>query len=313
MRSFISGSDRSQAVRASTALLVSLLAYVCLLEVATRIGMTRINHVWRSIETDHRLAISLRPSAADGSTTILIVGNSYLELGVNRGDLRRAVSPSYSVAYLPISGTGFLDWYFGLRRLFAEGARPAYVGLCLSTRDVISDVTSGESFAHTLMLGSDILEVRARTRLDNTAASNYVFANASSWLGHRAEIRNWLLRKTVPAVPNLVRFVRPRARPLPAGDLIVAKALPRLRMLDRLCREHGARCFLLIPPSRNLGDASDALREAAAREGLLVVLTFQQAELPETAFLDGSHLNSQGAVLFTERLGPSLISSLESY
>ena len=51
-------------------------------------------------------------------------------------------------------------------------------------------------------------------------------------------------------------------------------------------------------------------KQAAAKEGILVLLPFQHAELPESAFLDGAHLNPQGAALFTERLGPALLQSL---
>jgi hypothetical protein len=97
---------------------------------------------------------------------------------------------------------------------------------------------------------------------------------------------------------------------LPPGDLVVAKALARLRLLNQLCGENGARFFLLIPPSLDVQDASNALQEAAGREGVLVVLPYQHAELPESAFLDGSHLNPRGAALFTERLGPTLLHSL---
>jgi hypothetical protein len=39
-------------------------------------------------------------------------------------------------------------------------------------------------------------------------------------------------------------------------------------------------------------------------------LPFQHAELPESVFLDGAHLNPQGAALFTARLGPTLLQSL---
>jgi SAM-dependent methyltransferase len=70
------------------------------------------------------------------------------------------------------------------------------------------------------------------------------------------------------------------------------------------------RFFLLIPPSLDVQDASDEIQAAAARQGILVVLPFQHAEPPENAFMDGSHLNSKGAALFTERLGPSLLQSL---
>jgi hypothetical protein len=305
-----SDSERKNATQSVVVLLALLVAYLGVLEAVTRIGFPRINHVWRTIQADHRTAVSLRPTPADKPSTMLIVGNSYLDLGVNRDTLQQEISPAYSVAYLPIQGTSYLDWYFGLRRLFAEGSRPAIVGVCLSTRDLISDAAYGEPFAHSLMLKRDILKVREEARMDNTMTSDYFFANFSSWLGHRGEIRNWLLRKTVPNVTDLVSSFRPRNLPLPPSDIVITKALPRLRLLEQLCEENGTRFFFLIPPSLDVQDASNALQEAAGREGMLVVLPYQHAELPESAFLDGSHLNPKGAALFTERLGPTLLQSL---
>src|SRR2546423_280384 len=178
-------------------LLAALFSYFCALEAATRVAFPRINHIWRTIQADHLTAVSLRQDAAGKSATMLIVGNSYLEVGVDRQNLQKEIAPNYSVAYLPISGTSYLDWYFGLRRLFAEGSRPTVVGVCL-----------------------------------------------------------------------------------------------------------------LIPPTRDVNDASNELKAAASKEGLLVVLPFQHAELPENAFLDGAHLNAKGAALFTERLGLTLLQSL---
>jgi hypothetical protein len=308
--SSISDSNRRNATRAILALLAALFSYFCALEAVTRIAFPRINHVWRSIQADHLAAVSLRPDAADQSATMLIVGNSYLEVGVNRDNLQKEIAPNYSLAYLPISGTSYLDWYFGLHRLFAEGSRPAIVGVCLSTRDLVSDATYGGPFANSLMLKRDILRVKQESHLDNTMMSDYFFANFSSWMGHRGEIHNWLLRKSAPNINDLVPYFRPTNRSLPPTDVIVAKALPRLRMLNELCQENGTRFFLLIPPTRDVNDASNELQTAAAKEGLLVVLPFQHAELPESAFLDGSHLNPKGAALFTERLGPTLLQTL---
>jgi hypothetical protein len=241
---------------------------------------------------------------------MLMVGNSYLEVGVNRDNLQREIAPAYSIAYLPMSGTSYLDWYFGLRKLFAEGSRPSVVGVCLSTRDLISDGTYGGSFAHTLMLRSDLLRVKKESHLDNTMASDYLVDSLSSWMGHRAEIYNWLLRKAAPGINNLVVYLKPKNQPLPPSEAIAAKALPRLRKLNELSQQYGARFFLLIPPTMDVQDASKEIQQAAAKEGILVLLPFQHAELPESVFLDGAHLNPQGAQLFTERLGPTLLQSL---
>jgi hypothetical protein len=291
-------------------LLGALFAYFCALEAVTRVAFPRINHVWRTIEADHVHAVSLRPDTPGKSLSMLIVGNSYLEVGVNRDSLQQEITPNFSLAYMPMSGTSYLDWYFGLRRLFAEGSRPAIVGVCLSTRDLLSDSTYGGSFANSLMLKRDIFKVKQESHLDNTAMTDYLFANSSSWMGHRGEIHNWLLRKTAPSINDLVPYFKPKSRPLPPTSEVLAKALPRLRLLNELCRENGVRFFLLIPPTRDVNDASNELQAAAAREGMLVVLPFQHAELPEDVFIDGAHLNPQGAALFTERLGPTLLQSL---
>lgn len=284
--------------------------YFCALEVTTRLAFPHINHIWRILQADHRTAISLHPSAQQNSATMLMVGNSYLEVGVNRENLQREIAPTYSIAYLPMSGTGYLDWYFGLRKLFAEGSRPALVGVCLSTRDLLSDSTYGESFAHALMLRGDLFRVKKESYLDNTMTSDYFFDSLSSWMGHRDEIHNWLLRKAEPGMNSLASFLKPKNSPLPPSDVILAKALPRLRKLNELSQQYGARFFLLIPPTMDLRDASKEIQQAASKEGILVLLPFQHAELPETAFIDGAHLNPQGAQLFTERLGPTLLQSL---
>lgn len=287
-----------------------MLVYVCALEITTRLAFPRINHIWRTLQADHLTAISLHRSAQPNSVTLLMVGNSYLEVGVNRDNLQREIAPAYSIAYLPMSGTSYLDWYFGLRKLFAEGSRPSVVGVCLSTRDLISDTTYGGSFAHTLMLRSDLLRVKKESHLDNTMASDYFFDSLSGWMGHRAEIHNWLLRKAAPGINNLVSYLKPKNQPLPPSEVIVAKALPRLRELNELSQQFGARFFLLIPPTMDVQDASKEIQQAAAKEGILVLLPFQHAELPETAFIDGAHLNPQGAQVFTEKLGPTLLQSL---
>jgi len=117
MRSSTSDSEPQKASWAITVLLAGLLVYVCALEVVTRVGFARVNHVWRLIQADRRQAVTLRPASVHESVTILIVGNSYLEVGVNRDSLQQEMSPAYSVSYLPVSdGIALID----VRRLMNE-------------------------------------------------------------------------------------------------------------------------------------------------------------------------------------------------
>jgi hypothetical protein len=310
MPSSTSASNRA-ATRAFVILLVLLLAYVGALETITRVGFPRINHFWRRIIADQATARSLRPTVANGASSILIVGNSLLLWAVDREGLEKDTLPAYSAAVLPIENTNYLDWYFGLRRLFAEGSRPAVVGVCLSTRQLISPTIYGEPFAHSMMQEKDLLQVKRAAHLDNTMTSNYFFAGFSSWLGFRGEVHNWLLQKLMPNAGELTRYFPGKTPPMPPTDVVLANALPRLRSLNELSKINGARFFLLVPPTFDVHDSSIALRAEAAKEGILVIVPFQPGEMPVDGFQeDGFHLNVQGASRFTERLGSILPQSL---
>jgi len=309
--SSISDSDRRKASWAFFGLLALLLAYVCTLEAVASFGFPRVNHYWRRILADQQVALSIRPSASNGSPTVLLVGNSLLEWAVDRDLLHKELSAAYSSSVLPVENTSYLDWYFGLRRLFADGSHPAVLGVVLSTRQLISESTMGEPFAHSMMLVGDIFEVKREAHLDNTSASNYFFARTSSWLGYRSEVRNWLLQKLMPNVGNLTRYLPGKTPPMPPTDEVLARALPRLRTLNQLCKQHGVRFFLVVPPTLDVHDSSLALQAAAAREGILVLVPYSPSEMPSDAFQsDAFHLNSHGANLFTSRAGPLLLQRL---
>jgi hypothetical protein len=307
MLSFTSDSDRRAATRASILLLALLMAYFSALETVTAIGFPRINHYWRRIRADQHTAALLRPALGNDSTKLLIVGNSLLLWAVDREQLQHQMPASYSLAVLPIENTNYLDWYFGLRRLFAEGSRPDVVMLCVSTRQLISDRTLGEPFAHSMMLGSDLLYVKREVQLDNTIASGYFFAHFSGWLGYRSEVHNWLLQKVMPDVETLTRYLPGKTPPMPPADFVLAQALPRLRALDKMAKEHRARFVLLIPPTFDVQDSSIRLREESAKEGISVILPFEPAQLSPDHFQeDRFHLNSEGAVVFTQRVSSML-------
>jgi len=309
--SSISDSDRRKAGQAILVLLGLLLAYLGALEAAASFGFPRVNHYWRRILADQHDAISICPSATNGSPTTLFIGNSLLEWAVDRDLLHKELSPLYFSSVLPIENTSYLDWFFGLRRLFSEGSRPAAVGVFLSTRQLISEKTMGEPFAHSMMLERDIFAVKHEAHLDNTSASNYFFARSSSWLGYRSEVRNWLLQKLMPNVGDLTRYLPGKTPSMPPTDEVLTRALPRLRTLNELCKQHRVKFFLVVPPTFDVHDSSLALRAAAAREGILVLVPYSPSEMPSEGFQpDGFHLNSHGADLFTRRTALLLLQKL---
>jgi len=186
------------ASRAIAMLIIALLGYFLILEVAMRTVVTRLSKGQQREIEDRREAVLLKPRTPDGSTSILVVGNSLLLHGIDRARLQQEMGSRYHVVLYPIEGTTYLDWYFGLRRLFAEGARPTMLVLCISVRQLVYYQTAGEGFAHTMMSIADLPAVVRAGHLDMMTASAYFFANPSAWLGGRSSLRNGLLEDPKP-------------------------------------------------------------------------------------------------------------------
>jgi hypothetical protein len=305
-----SNFDQRAATRAIAVLLTGLLLYCAGLELTTRKGFSRVSRTQRRISEDLSVAKSLAPRASNEQPTILVVGNSLLLDGVDRASLKKDLAPSYQVALLPIENTQFEDWYFGLRRLFAEGSRPSVIVVCLSTRQMMSRATDGEYFAYYLMQGRDLLAVKRESQLDNTNASAYFFANRSDWLGSRAQIRNWLLQEIMPNLEHLIGFFPGKTPPMPPKEQVVAGVLPHLLALNQLCNSNGTRLVVLVPPTLSHEDASAEIQDAAAHEGIQVLVPLRPSDVTPDEFHDGFHLNLRGAARFTHRLASDLLQKL---
>lgn len=306
-----SSSERQRAHRAIAALLALLVVYLGVLEAASRTVVPRFSASTRRAEQDFEAARQLRAATSD-NRKLLLVGNSLLLHGINRHTLRRELEPGWASAFLPMENTSYWDWYFGLRRLLAEGSRPSAVILSINVRNLVTDSTNGEQFAHTMMQRSDLLRVADVSNLDNTTASGYFFASFSSWLGGRVGIRNWLLQRWLPHADLLVLSFIPRGGSAFADGIVESHALPRLKQMQDLCRSYGARFIYVVPATRNTSDPAMALQTAAAAAGIDVIVPFAPGEMPAEGFEDGFHLNERGAASFTDRLAPILRSTLDS-
>jgi len=298
MRSSISDSRALNPTEAMVLLLALAGCYLGALELAARLLLPHLSQAQHRIAADYRVARSLPRRWPDGSASVLIVGNSLLVDGIDRVDLQRRM-PGYHVALYPVEGTLYLDWYFGLRRLFSEGSRPSLVILAVSVRHVLSDSTNGEAFARSMMNMSDLPEVSRAAKLNTMSTGSYFFANLSEWLGTRAWTRDALLEKWLPGAPLLAAHLWTRAAALPVTATHLAAA--RLQKMQDLCNSYGVGFALLIPPALNAGGTESALVAEAAQLRVTVLLPYGPGELPPDAFRDGFHLNSQGAARFTER------------
>jgi hypothetical protein len=283
------------------------MAYLGVLEIAARLLLPVHSALAARIRSDWSAAVQFGDSPLPHRPSFLVVGNSRLQAGIVRKELSALQrGNAANVAVLPIENTAYLDWYFGGRRLLAEGSKPQFLVLCLSPADLVSNLTDGALFARILMRPADILRVKQAARLDWTTTTTYLMASASAWIGESTGIRNWIRNETVPGLPELAHYFEfeNRAAPNPRADVMEEIVGRRLRQFSAVCATHGCTGLLVIPPMlRDQGDGSlAAIVRAGRAAGVPVLIPLAPGELAKSYFGDGFHLNERGAEIFTPRL-----------
>lgn len=275
------------------------------LEFGARWGLPRLSHIIGRLKTEQAEAVQLKPLVGQ-PVPVLIVGNSLLLDGVDVSALDERLRPEHRVTRFVVENTSYLDWYYGLRRLFREGARPKVVILVFSARHLLDQSVCGDSCAYLLLDWRDILSVKHDIASDNTTTSDLFFATASGFYGFRAELRKWVLLHLLPDFPNFAAALRTKTPPLQPDVEIEKGATSRLTQLSSLCQLYGAQLVLVMPPSNAARDGSAAVQRAGSRLGIPVLVPFKPQQLPSKLYSDGFHLNPQGAQVFTQALGPEL-------
>jgi hypothetical protein len=295
-----------------SAILLTLCAIWCAgLEVGQRYLVPRLAAMDARLDREHTRAEDLR-TVPGKPAPVLIIGNSLLKKGVIIPLLNEKLGPEYAVSRYVVEDTNYLDWYYGLRRLFSAGARPKAVILVLNARQLIAPGVHGDIFASLLMDTRDLLDVKRTVGGDNTVTSNLLFANVSHYYGMRSEIRKSFLVHLLPDFPELAAKLRPATPALAPDNEIEKISAERLRQISDLCGEYGAQFVFVVPPSAAARDGSGAVQSAGNRAAVEVVVPFQPQELPNSLYADGFHLNYRGSQVFTQALSSRLREKLDS-
>lgn len=277
-------------------LLVLLVAWAAVVEGAAAYGLHRASRIERRVAMEYDAA-RRPPVPPRPRPEILFVGNSLLLSGLDLAFMRDAAPAGWTIKRFAVESTTFFDWYFGLRRLFNEGARPAIVVVMLHWRQLATDAVRGEYFARHLMDSRDFLHVVRTLKLHPTPASNLLIGRLSAYYGTRVEIRKVLLGRLVKGAPALTALIQP-AQP-PAAHRIDDVAGLRLETLDRLCARYGARLVFVIPPTS--GETyGRTIRTLAEARLVIVLLPPEGGVILEKDFADGFHLTEAGARKYTQ-------------
>jgi hypothetical protein len=310
MPSFTSSSEERSTARGYWRPICAALATLVLLlgafEAATRVGFARISRIESRTYREYRGALGIRRSKS-----VLLLGNSLLLEGVDLDRLRALLQPEMTPTRFVVEQTDFADWYYGVRRLLAEGSRPDRIVLCLDTRQLISNTLRGDYSAYYLIQTADLVEAGRNSGYNLTQISGLFFARYSLFYAGSGSFRNYVLNQVDRPYADILRKINEGTLPPVTEADFLAKACAHLERLQSVCSRYGARCDILLPPGfAPPGVQASAVRtravEAGKRTGTSVFVPVALNAWGSEMFRDGYHLNPMGAREFTDLVADSL-------
>jgi|KBSMisStandDraft_5_1062788.scaffolds.fasta_scaffold01318_3 hypothetical protein len=304
MRSSTSGSDVRRPI---WVLLAGCLAVALAVEVTARLAFDRGSKIQRRMADEYRTARTIGTGASDGRTRVLFVGNSLLDEDVRFDRLHDAVAAHWDARRFVVEQTFYYDWYYALKRLYREGARPDVVVLMLSTRQWLRTETRGDYSAYYLMGTRDLPEAVRDLNLNATQAANLAFANVSKFWGARAEMRNFLIGHVMPDLGRLMAFSSTADTTPLVDDAVELDARERIARLNALVSAYGGRLLIVLPVLAEPRDGSAGFMRAAQAQHVSTLRPVPSGTFGLHLYRDaGFHLNPEGAAAFTDQLIPAL-------
>jgi hypothetical protein len=278
-------------------------------EATARLALDRVSKIQRRTADEYWLARTMGNDAPSDHKHVLMVGNSLLDEDVEFDRLRDSLGAQWQARRFVIENTFYFDWYYALRRLFNEGARPDIVVVMLSTRQWTRSDIRGDYSAYYLMNTGDLPGVIRDLGLNATEAANLLFANLSKFWAARAEMRNFVLARLMPELEQLMHLSN-TADPHPLiDDEVESVVRGRMARLKALTDVHDAQLIFLLPPVLEPGgtDGANGFVRASQAVGVATLRPLPAGTLGLPFYRDaGHHLNPVGASVFTEKLIPIL-------
>lgn len=298
--------------RAIVAILSGLIIIVALIEVSIRGYFWKMSVTHDRIRLEAAAAVQIKKRAA-GPKNILLLGNSLLQAAVNIEELNRHLQPNWRVIRFSIDQTTYYDWYYGLRRLLAEGASPDVVMFCAEPRHIICSSVHNEIFAYYLMHRKDILDVSQKLDMTPSQTFELVLANTSAYWALRKEIRKNLLGRLLPGLRDLALLFAQRAIEPTRLEEILISSKARLKEIKEIAASRGSLLGVVLPPPLTKEHAY-ALSSLGEDICVPIIAPLTNDNLRYTDYeRDGYHLSAEGREKFTRAMSAALLDALDEW
>jgi hypothetical protein len=300
------------AIRPVVAILVAIALILVGFETATRSIIERASKVQRTVNQEYREAVHITKGPLPLPKQLLIIGNSLVGHGIDFESLKQGLGPRWQVHRFWIYDTAYQDWYFGLRRLFAEGSRPDAVAVVFGAMHWCAPGIRGDYSSQYLFQTRDLRELQSRLALDRTTTSSLLFARYSKFYALRSDIRKLVLDHIIPDLPQMHSLFQPTAGKRMSDEEVRAILDTRIASYREIANSYGAKLILIVPPIPRPGEEhQSSLRMAAADAGVQIAMPMSYADVPATDFADDVHLTPAGARLYISALVKTLAPALD--
>jgi len=288
-------------------------ALVLVCEVGLRLVAHRLSADVAHIGDIPRIARSMRSGTRP---RILFFGNSLTRQGVDLSAIREVLQAGSSLepvtpAKVYIDDTAVLDWYYALKHYFSGQDAPeyvvlGYVGNQLSDASTVHPDRIAGYFGGTQVAG----ELFANDLPDFGSRVDFALSSALTLFSEKERIRTQILSMVLPDYRKAAQRLN-QAVSSSKNDSPVER-YTRLGRLVRLCRERGIRLIIVAMPLPAVYPIDDQLVRTLGDDNIPLLDMRSVRGVSHDSFLDGFHLNPQGAHAYTRSLATRLRAMLSS-
>lgn len=297
-----SNSDHVTALRAIKVLLLLLVGVLLSLELGARYLVPLVNWNMRRFHAEGTAASMIGAGPSRGKESLLFLGNSLTLSDIDLNMIKGALGATNEICRWSIDDTNYLDWYYGLRRIYRNGGRPNWVVIGARSRHLLAGHVRGRFFAHYILGAEDLANAAKRTGVDATGFSNMILAQISSFYGSREEIFKRCITLVIPSFPELGRKMTGKFMQGNSAGEDERLMRDRFRELNQLGSVHGSRMIIWIPPTPEQEPLRALMIRAGAQAGIPVVALDSPGEWTMEDFKDGYHMTPQAAERFSKIL-----------
>ena len=261
-------------------------------------------------------AVSKRLAEAAGQR-VLVLGNSLVRDNVNTDileeEMRAPGARPLHIEKVYLMNTVINDWYYAFKHHFVDAGRlPDVLVICFSNNHLEDSTIQRPLVARYYSSLRDIPQIFADDVPDFDGRVEFLLSKWSASFTHRADVERRMLDTLIPHYRDSVMRINDALTDEANGRRgDYQPSYHRFERLLRMAHERGVRVILVAVPVASPYPINPQIMSAVEANGVTFVDTRQVEGLSKESYVDGMHMNSEGASVYSRLLAHRLAGYLK--